>query len=72
MHLIADGANGAKGQDGYAPQSGERRALIQAHRRRRGKQPNKEELYGMGDTTDVGAHPHANGGKWVWMGDGSR
>lgn len=47
-------------------------ALIQAHRRQRDKQPNKEELYGMGDTTDVGAHPHANGGKWVWMGDGSR
>lgn len=47
-------------------------ALIQAHRRRRGKQPNKEELYGMGATTDVGAHPHANGGKWAGVGDGSR
>lgn len=52
--------------------NGTGRALIQAHRRQRDKQPNKEELYGMGDTTDVGAHPHANGGKWVWMGDGSR
>ena len=72
MHLIADGANGAKGQDGYAPQSGERRALIQAHRRQRDKQPNKEELYGMGDTTDVGAHPYANGGKRVGMGGGGR
>lgn len=47
-------------------------ALIQAHRRRRGKQPNKEELYGTGDTTDVGTHPHANGDKWAGVGDGSR
>lgn len=30
------------------------------------------QWYGMGDTTDVGAHPHANGGKWVWVGNGSR
>lgn len=72
MHLIADGANGAKGQDGHAPQSSGRHALIQAHRRRRGKRPNKEELYGMGDTTDVGAHPYANGGKRVGVGGGSR
>lgn len=32
VHLVADGTNGAKGQDGHAPQSGERHALIQAHR----------------------------------------
>lgn len=47
-------------------------ALNQAHRRRRGKQSNKEELYGMGDTTNVGTHPHANGDKWAGVGDGSR
>ena len=72
MYLVPDGAYGAKGQDGHTPQSGEQHALIQAHRRRRGKQPNKEELYGTGDTTDVGTHPHANGDKWAGVGDGSR
>ena len=30
------------------------------------------QWYGMGDTTDVGAHPYANGGKRVGMGGGSR
>ena len=41
------------------------------HGRQQRQQPNKEELYGMGDTTDVGAHPYANGGKRVGVGGGS-
>ena len=72
VHLVTDRADGAKEQSEYVPESRARQALAQAHHRQRGKQPNKEELYGMGDTTDVGARPHANGGKRVGVGDGSR
>ena len=72
VHLVTDRADGAKGQEGHAPQSSGRHTLILAHRRQRGKQSYKEELNGMCDATNVGTHPQPNGRKRVGMNGGNR
>ena len=72
VHLITDGANGAKKQSEYVPESRARQALAQAHRHQRSKKSYKEELNGMCDATNVGTHPQTNGRKRVGMNGGSR
>ena len=63
MHLIANGAGGAKEQYGHATGAYAPRTLGKANHDHRDEQSGEEKLYGMGNATDVCAHPHANGSK---------
>lgn len=63
MYLIANGADGAKEQHGHATGANAPRTPGKANHGHRGEQSDEEKLYGMGNATDVRAHPHANGSK---------
>ena len=63
MCLIANGADGAKEQHGHATRAYAPRTPGKANHDHRGEQSDEEKLYGMGNTSDVRAHPHANGSK---------
>ncbi len=63
MYLIANGAGGAKEQYGHATGAYAPRTPGKANHDHRGEQSDEEKLYGMGNATDVCAHPHANGSK---------
>ena len=63
MHLVANGAGGAKEQYGHTAGAYAPRTPGKANHDHRGEQSDKEELYGMGNTTDVCTYPHANGSK---------
>ena len=63
MYLIANGAGGAKEQYGHATGAYAPRTPGKASHDHRGEQSDEEKLYGMGNATDVRAHPHANGSK---------
>lgn len=63
MYLIANGADGAKEQHGHATGAYAPRTPGKANHDHRGEQSDEEKLYGMGNATDVRAHPHANGSK---------
>lgn len=61
MYLIANGADGAKEQHGHTTGAYAPRTPGKANHDHRGEQSDEEKLYGMGNATDVRAHPHANG-----------
>ena len=63
MYLIANRAGGAKEQYGHATGAYAPRTPGKANHDHRGEQPDEEKFYGMGNATDVRAHPHANGSK---------
>lgn len=63
MYLITNGAGGAKEQYGHATRAYAPRTPGKANHDHGGEQSDEEKLYGMGNATDIRAHPHANGSK---------